>query len=405
MKTRIFFLFMTILTFPATVLAVDLYGSYEARGAILHSNEITLGEAFNDVHTGPVLKLGDNYAFKAGLGVGFDEVFDLKFFYSEMSDKSKNHNNQFAHSFPLAGKFGTIAPIVLPNKRPHPNDESLFARQGNFYRSGFDGLEFGTGSASSEYGIKIVDLEFGRNFKLNDGMSFRLMFGARYAKYEQSLRVIRGDECVPPWHRPQLSGCPKDGRGYAYWVKDGVFFGSERHLDQKIDGFGPRFGLSIIIPIRNTNLSLVSSSSYSVLFATKDVYDTFLKNKTTYKNANNKWVPTTTEVVNILYRRNFGPEDKNNISISNEDVTIHNFEIENAFQLDFKISEQMSLIFTAGYKYSIHFGALNSYGESLKDDPGGVFWGRYPDAVGATVGDKEDDLISHGPFIKVGLKF
>jgi len=402
MKARMFFLLIAILTFPASVFAVDLYGSYEARGAFLHSNEITLGEAFNDVHTGPVLKLGDNYAFKAGVGVGFDEVFDIKFFYSELSDKSKNHNNQFTQSFPLAGKFGALAPII---QRRRISNEPVYARQGNVYRSRYDGLEVGTGSASSEYGIQLVDLEFGRKFKLNDGMSFRLMFGARYAKYEQSLWVIRGDECVPPFHRPKLSVCPKDGRGYGFNVKDGVFFGSERHLDQKIDGFGPRFGLSIIIPIRNSNLSLISSSSYSVLFATKDVYDTFLKNKTTYKHANNKWVPTTTEVVNILYRDNFGPEDKNNISISNEDVTIHNLEIEKALQYDWKISEQTSLIFTAGYKYSIHFGALNSYGESLKDDPGGVLAGRYPDAVGGTVGDKEDDLISHGPFIKVGLKF
>lgn len=409
MKARIFFLLITILTFPATVLAVDLYVSYEARGVFLQENKIVVGEAFNGVQGNPTLTFEPDYSYRFGLGVAFDEIFDIRVFYDELQNKSKGHDNQFAHSYPLARKFGEL--------RVHPTDDTKIGRQGNTYASIVDGLEFGTGSATNEFGFKIFDLESGLNFKLDRGISIRLMFGGRYAKYEQTTWVIRGDECRPPrFHRErQRSVCPKGGKD-AYGKKT-AFGGSERHIDQKIDGFGPRFGLSIAIPIKNTNLSLINSSNYSILFAQKDVHDTFKRNKTHYQEVMDKSDPanpisfdpkkfkgTTTDVQSPLYR-SFGIDDNNDIWSSNENVIIRNFSHESALQYHLKISDETSILFTAGYKYSIHFGALNSYGESLKDDQGGVTAGRYPHALGGKYGDKEDNLVSHGPFIKIGFIF
>ena len=167
MKTGIFFLLIGILSFPVNVLAVDLYVSYEARGVFLHDNKIILGEAFNGVQGNPTLKFEPDYSYRFGLGVGFDEIFDVRIFYDEMQNKSKGHDNQFAHSYPLARKFGEL--------RIHPKDPTKIGRQGNTYASIVDGLEFGTGSATNEYGFKIFDLESGLNFKLDRGISIRLM--------------------------------------------------------------------------------------------------------------------------------------------------------------------------------------------------------------------------------------
>jgi len=404
MKTRIFFLFITILTFPTTVLAVDLYGSYEARGAFLQGNEISLGESFNDIQPGPTLNFDRNYAYKIGLGIDLNEVFDIRIFYDELRDKNQNHKNKFSHSYPLAGKFGSF---ILDPKR-----KNIAIRQGNKYASDIDGLETGTGSVIGEYGFQIVDLEVGRTFKLIDGMSFRLMIGARYAKYEQDMQVSRSGECDPPsiWGHPPYSECLKDGINRA--GKDSGFFGSERKLNQKIDGFGPRFGLSLVIPIKNTNFSFVSSSSYSILFATKDLYDTFVKNKTTYKDVKDninpktwKFEGTTSPVTNERVHNWRIPDDNNNVSITNQDVEIQTLSLEKGIQYVMEISNKTSVLFTAGYKYSAHFGALNTYGESLKDDPGGVAAGRHQYVLGKNQGDKEDTFISHGPFVKVGLKF
>jgi len=408
-------LFLLLLPQFAFADEISFYGSYEARGAF-QENEIILGESFDEHRPGPILNFDPNYAHKIGLGLSFNEVFDIRIFYDELSNKDENHKNQFAYSYPLAGKFGSI--IIDPKNKNVP------FRQGSEYASDFDGLETGTGSVISEYGYQIVDLEVGRNFKLNNGTSFRLMIGGRYAKYEQDMRVSRSGECNPPRLRQwplapvEFSECPK-GRQMVAGAQDAqalagdsVFYGSERHLDQKIDGFGPLFGLSLVIPIKNTNFSFVSSTSYSILFAKKDLFDTFIKNKTTYgavsHNENSElweWTGSNTEVTNGTVHRWQIPDDNNNISVSNQDVIIQTLNLEKGIQYDMKISEKASIIFTAGYKYSAHFGALNTYGESLKDDPGGVARGRYQYVLGQNQGNKEDTFISHGPFVKVGLKF
>jgi len=364
---------MFVLLIPQNISAINLYGSYEARGVFLQGHKIKIADSFSDIGQSPTLNFKPNYAYKVGLGMAFAEIFDVGLFYDEMWNQDQKHAGIFGSTYPLAGKH---------------------SEQGKLYDKA-DGLQSGSGSAKGNYGREIIDLEGGINLRFNPGIYFRLMIGVRYAKYKQDMKVIRGDECV-------------DGRAgsSARCNNDGEPFGSERFLEQEIDGFGPRFGLSVIAPIKTTNLNIVGSFSYSILHARKDLKDNFSyifhrRGRAFLEEEGNQ---DESEYYQIKETRK---AKENSVVIADEDVTINIFDISGGLQYEMKMSKKYSIFLTGGYKYSIHYGALNTYGISLTEikESDSSSMDTIKKVFGSSSGKKEDDFISYGPFVRVGFKF
>jgi len=312
----------------------------------------------------PTLNFNPNYAYRVGLGMPLADIFDVGLFYEEMRDEDQKGNGLFKNTYPLAGQY---------SEDGHRYGES-------------DGLQNGTGSARGSFVYSAIDIEGGLNLRFDPGVYYRFMIGVRYTKYKQDMWVNRSDEC-------QNSDC----------VVKGEPFGSERYLDQKIEGFGLRFGLSIIAPIKTTNLNLIGSFAYSILNVKKNIYDTthfIMSSKKEIKDEQtNSYDP---ERIYLIQGKKQSKE--NSISITDESVTINIFDIEGGLQYKIKRFKKVLILLTAGYKYSAHYGALNTYGHSLKQekDSGDD---RSKDFVGKGFGNKDGDFISQGPFVRVGFKF
>jgi len=371
---RIVLIFMLFI--PQDIFAIDLYGSLEGREALLQHHKINIADAFENNQINPTLNFNSNFGYKAGLGFGFGKIFDIKMFYSQLSDNNQKHEGFFENTYPLSGTY--IKELNINNIEY--NESS--------------GLENGTGSANGKFELEEIDLEFGITFRFDPGIYYRFIIGGRYGKYKQEMWVNRWDECFSknPNEHPK---CDRTNEP----------FGSERYLNQKIDGFGPRFGLSVIAPLKKTNLNLVASASYSILYAKKDLYDNFSqtthpKGDQIFKDNGDSFNP-----------RKFEPSKKKtshiesfSIASAQEDVVVRYMNIEGGLQYEIKLFKSGVIFLTGGYKYSVHYGVLNTYGKILKD------FKVIPDdtrknIVAHSFGNKTEDLVSHGPFLRIGFKF
>jgi len=352
-----------VLCAPQYIYAISFNASFEGTGNISQNHVIRIAEPFNESQAWPTLSFKPNYFYKIGLGFAFMDMFDIGMFYESMQDQNQKYEGLFKETYPLAGKY-------LENYMGLIYNEKASKR-----------LQYGKGSATGKYGFEIIDLETGITFKLNPGVYYRIIIGGRYVKYNQRMSVNRGNECVPSGvsgNRPP----PCDQVGEP--------FGTDRQLSQKIDGFGPRFGLSIVAPIKNSNINLIGSFSYSIVYAQKEIYDIF---SLVYSEESNIKSKTLMEIHSIGYPR------QNIFKAEIEGSIIRHFNIELGVQYEFKLSETIMILMTGGYKYSAHYGALNTYGKSLK------YINPNSNLVGNSYGSKDDDFISQGPFLKVGIKF
>jgi len=339
-----------VLFLPQNIFALNLYGSFEARGVFLQNHKIEIADSNTDIQIAPTLNFNGDYAYKIGLGVSFLKIFDVGIFFDKMLDEDQKHDGPFEKTYPFAGNY---------------------SKEGYSYENPTSLLNNGTGKAKGKFGLSIIDIEGGINFRIDPGIYFRLMIGVRFAKYKQDMWVNRDNECN--------ENCD---------FTKGEPLGSERYLDQKIDGFGSRFGLSVVAPIKKTNLNLIGSFSYSILHAKKDLNDGFFR-------------IAHTETDGIIIRQT-GESIENSIAIVDQDITIENFDMEAGIQYDIKFSKKRIISLICGYKYSAHYGALNTYGVSLQN---------IKDPVSSqkielnSFGNKEDDFFSEGPFLRIGFKF
>ena len=236
----------------------------------------------------------------------------------------------------------------------------------------------GIGSATGKYGFEIIDLETGFTFRLNPGVYYRIIIGGRYAKYNQAMSVNRWNECDPSGSS-EPPPCDREEEP----------FGSDRQLGQKIDGFGPRFGLSVVAPIKHSNINLIGSFSYSIVYAKKEIFDIFSRVDSAKKEG---------EEIFAISSNSIGMRRQNTNKGEIENSIIRHFEIECGLQYEYKISEMTMILLTGGYRYSAHLGALNSNGKSLKYISG-------DNPIATNYGNRDDDYILQGPFVKVGFKF
>jgi len=329
----------------------------------LQEHVIHLADPFSAVQPLPVLNIEPNYFYKVGLGLLITDMFDIGMFYEGMGEQNQKYEGPFKSTYPLAWKY---------------TEKSL-----GFDYGGNDSKRFqdGMGSATGKYSFEVIDLETGITFRLNPGVYYRITIGGRYAKYNQSMSVNRWNEYCEP-SSPNNDGSRPCNQDYEP-------FGSDRQLSQKIDGFGPRFGLSVIAPIKNSNINLIGSLSYSIVYAKKEIYDIF------------SYIVTAGDSKEILteMRNSIGYYRQNILMGEIEESIVRHFNIECGVQYEFKLSETIMILMTGGYKYSAHYGALNSYGKSLK------YVNPKSNLVGISYGNKQDDLILQGPFLKVGIKF
>jgi len=345
---------LTIMVFiPQNIFAFDLYGFYELRGTFLEHHKIKLADPFSGLEPGPTLNFKDNYAYKFGLGYRFNGNFYIGMAYDAMLDKDQKHEGMLKNAYPLVGKSDGFS--------SHGYDK-------------IDGWQEAKELVTGQYGFEVIDLEFGVIRRFKPGIYLKIIVGGRYGKYNQEMSVIRKNECVPN-HPSSVRSCDN---------KDDPF-GFIRNLKQKIDGFGPRFGLSVIAPIKNTNFNLIGSTSYSILYAKKDIHDNF---SLIFNFDNDRDGETRAQ-------------NHNSISTDQKETIIRYLDIEGGLQFELKfvffnekkVKKKSSILLDVGYKYSAHFGALNTFGISINKKESDAF------------GDKEDDFISHGPFVRLGFKF
>lgn len=353
---RIVLIFMLFI--PQDILANDLYGSIEGSAGLLQSHKINIADAFGRNQKNPTLNFNSNYAYKVGLGFGFAKRFDIRMFYSQLSDNNQKHEGFFENTYPL-GAGST-------------------EKEGFIYNES-KGLKNGTGSANGKYDLEEIDLEFGITFRFDPGIYYRFIVGGRYGKYKQDMWVNRWGECLPE----KTDEIPK--------CEGHENFGSERYLDQKIDGFGPRFGLSVVTPIKNSNFSFVGSGSYSILYAKKHLYDSVYRIKSVDENNNPVY-------------EHIGLFDNDSFKITDKDVVVRYMNLEGGVQYKIKVFKSSLIFLEGGYKYSVHYGVLNTYGKILKKFDA-IPNNFTKNIVARSFGNIEEDLVSHGPFLRIGFKF
>jgi len=323
-----------------------IFASIEGRG-VFTDKAITITEGANLETPNLTLKFNNDYAVRAGIGARFKK-FDLGFYYYKLNNTDHkisaettktNSLPSFKNSIPLAfGEGGGIG-----------------------YDKSFDGNNV-TGSAIGNFSLIAFDFEAGFIFQLNQGVTLRLITGLRYGEYKQDHSTIRQNEC-----RSDICNA------------DSIAKGTERNFNQEFAGFGPRLGLSVYAPIRDSKFGLVGASTFTILFTEMQTQDLFTE------------ITTGTSITRET------PSLKQ-LELSNRFATIKTFGIEGGLEYEYS----SSLFIESGYRYQKHYRVLYTHGKSqyFNKAPGNNNIIR-----NNIYGERKDDLVLHGPYLKVVYKF
>jgi len=298
------------------------------------------------------LKFNDDYAFKAKVGAFIGKGFDIALSYGQLKNLNQiNKSESFAgtnpidmYEYPEHDELG-----------PYPNPDDGFIDSSKV-------RGFGEGSFKSFN----IDLETGYTFDL-DPVKIRLSAGIRYAEFHQATYIYRENEC---WHNPCTTVLEDNHREFP-------FIHSKRSILFDSIGIGPKVGLSFSLPLNFLNLSLIAATDWAILFSHNDDRD-LLEVRRMDKGKLDFMLDS--EEVSIV-------DDKD------DSFNIINFNIEGGIQHAYKLSETSSFLLTAGYKYEGLYSVRNSYGISRVTD---ADYGHE---------DGDSDVISHGPFVRVGFSF
>ena len=144
------------------------------------------------------------------------------------------------------------------------------------------------------------------------------------------------------------------------------------------------------MPISSSDFSVVAGGNFSILFAKKNIIDSYI---------------SLTYLADGIKEYRFP-----NLSVQkgNKAQEVKNFDAKIGLEYKISLSDKFSVFITGGYKYVKHQGVVNTYGQSQSftstRDPDNSL--EYIVVEGAKIyGNKNDDLVSHGPFLKVGFKF
>jgi len=326
-----FIILILCLLIPQVVFAQTFFITGETKRAFMHDTKIALAE---DINEKPIfMHFKDRASLRVGAGMKFMESFDIGFHYTHIMNVKQSDNRSMANTIPIgihAPGYGDykIRPISL-------------------------------GYAKATLGIKTFDFELGYTFKLQR-MDLRLMGGVRHTTHKMRFDNFRKNDC--------------SARRCELWN-----FDIHRFIDLKNSATGPRFGVSIEVPlpIENYDLKFIGAVNGALLISKPNFLHAFL---TTNHLSDGR--------IRVQYYRNDREFKDTRISTS--------LDMEGGIKFTHKISDSITLETIGGYRFDGYYGELftASYTHSY-------------DRVRARLkyGEERENVLMHGPFLRTTLNF
>jgi len=223
-----------------------------------------------------------------------------------------------------------------------------------------------TGYSEVNLNIKAIDLELGYTFKLKR-MDLRLVAGVKYAEHNMRFDSYRKGDCNDYYRFQTHNSCAIES------------FAIHRLIDLSNAGAGPKAGVSVEIPfqIENYNFSFIGKAEGSVIVSIHKSRQQHLTTLYTPKNPGGRIRPWP-----------HAPEISAKTNIS------YTMGLKGGIKYFHKLSEGITLETTAGYYFDGYYGELFTASYTHRRERDRNKWGS-----------ERDDVLIHGPFLRMGLTF
>jgi len=210
------------------------------------------------------------------------------------------------------------------------------------------------------------DIELGYNFKAGK-TKIRIMGGIRNAKYNQTTLEN---------YTVENTG---NGNHFQYKEYDSKYI-------RKMEGLGHRMGVSFIMPIGNSNFSIIGETNWANLFMQKDSINMVETNVFTLRSLLSAGMPHSEpheHIHDLLSHQEF------TTSCLQCEKVVYNFDLEIGIQHESKITENLIFQVAFGYRYDAQYNVRDKIYTSSK----------------YTVNRLDEDIINHGIFARSTLRF
>jgi len=229
---------------------------------------------------------------------------------------------------------------------------------------------------ATTYRNKDIDLELGYNFKIKD-VKLRVMGGLRHKNAQQTI--------TNTYFLSEVFD--EDGDIIEPHITEDIL---ETYI-QKMNGFGPRLGLSVVKDIGGTNFSVTGAVNWSMSFLKRHEHD--LANLTENEYASNLASADDHDVEHthdLITTEKFIPYEE----FARYDSKAYSLDLEAGLQYDWKLTKTASLLLNMGYRYDIQYNIISAFLPTLdgKSDFDNTYYFN-------------ENVINHGPFFRGTLRF